>query len=377
VYLVLVNLLEIPQDNYTLETFLEYIVRNMDTVFRIGKQPRWLKAHLVYTYREWKRIFEDLEIRTYGEIIRITFQNFNDIIHYYAYEWAPGLLMLFTSSTEEDYEKTLKILISQRRGIIQSWIRPSLFEEMKNTLVSDYDAKIYRFISKRYKHWKTAAQIRPETNRRLSYSAEDADEVLKESRSLYGTIPTSIDMRVGDSKIQINRDGLFVIRQINLRTIGILRHIVGRIVEEQVRIRNTSERFNIEMKKVSIGDKEYKISKIVAGKILLPNTRLSEAMIKRMFHQYEDFYQVSEPAEDEEFSFIDTFIQEDPLTFTATVIDEINGTVFGVSGVDKEIALIPKHRTSFESFIKFYNSVQSNFDDSAELTTFSEPIVAT
>ncbi|MGC1928439.1 MAG: hypothetical protein WA667_05645 [Candidatus Nitrosopolaris sp.] len=68
-------------------------------------------------------------------------------IDFYIYQWVPGLLLIFTSSTEKDYEKNSK------RGITESWIKPSVFQEMKDFLVEKYDAEIYRFISRRYRYW--------------------------------------------------------------------------------------------------------------------------------------------------------------------------------------------------------------------------------
>jgi hypothetical protein len=127
---------------------------------------------------------------------------------------------------------------------------------------------------------------------------------------------------------------------------------------------------------------------VAAGKILLPNVKLSEIMIRYMFGKYqiehtldhqseipETTFEVDEDIESD-FSFVDAYVSETPLIFNATVIDELKGTVFGISGVENEIALIPKHRTSFESFIKFFSIIAENFDEGAELTTFSEIINA-
>ena len=254
---------------------------------------------------------------------------------------------------------------------------------MKNYLVSKFDAKIYRFISRRYGHWKMPARIRPDEDRRISYSGNDANEALKELQSLYGVIPMSIDMQIGESKIQINRDGLFLLRQANLETVSILQEIIQRVIVEQTVIRDTSEKFDATTRKVSLGDREFNIPRIVAGKIILPRTKLSEIMIRNMFKQNEIDERIQSDSDidvmseiEADFSFIDTYIQEDPMMFRATVVDEEKGTVFGLSGIENEIALIPKHRTTFESFIKFYNAIVENFDDSATLATFSEPIIA-
>jgi hypothetical protein len=196
-------------------------------------------------------------------------------------------------------------------------------------------------------------------------------------------IPSSIDIRIQDWKMQINRNGLFIIRQVNRKTFGILQELIERIVAEQVRIRNTSEKFGVHTKSIFAGNEQIRIPRITAGKITLPKTILSQLMINRLFHP-SDFYDIGESErEDEEieqiekeFSFVDTYVKEGPLVFAATVVDEDKGTVFGVSGSDREMTIIPKHRTTFESFIRFYDLVTVSLDYDANLTLFSEELLA-
>lgn len=373
--------LNIPHANYSLESFLEYIEDNIDEVFGSGNQRKWLKAHLIYTRINWLETFSKFKTENYGDITHIVFpndRNPNEPVNFFAYQWAPGLVMMFTSSTEEDYERTLKNFIRYQKGTSESWIKPSIFEEMKNFLVSKHDAVIYRFITRRNMHWNTTAQLRPNYDRRISYSAEDAGDTLKEFQTLYGVIPTSVDMRVYGSKIQINRNGLFVIRHVNRKTIGVLQEVVDEIAAKQARIRDTSDKFHVESKIIKIGTGEMTIPRIVAGKITLPRTKLSERMIRQMFGDFNAYELGESEAEDEiehDFSFIDTYVNESPFVFSASVIDEEKGTIFGVSGSESKITLIPKHRTTFESFISFYNLVAENFDQTAELTTLSEQIL--
>jgi hypothetical protein len=337
--------LKVPDNQYTLETFVEYIVDNVEEGFEERKERKTLKAYLLYVAKDWKAIFSGLKSVALGDIVRISFNGYesNEIdepfTDFYIYQWMPGLIVMFTSSTREEYEKTLKHFISHTRGITKSWIRPSLLDQMKNYLIENYDARVYRFIARRYRYWKYPARIRPDYDRRLNYTGEDANQTLKEVQDLYGMIPSSIDIRTSNWKMQINRNGLFVIRQVNRKTFGILLELIERIVAEQVRIRNTSEKFNVETRKISTGTEVIRIPRITAGKITLPNTILNQVMITRMFNPSEIYDVGQSETEDEEigeiereFSFVDTYVREDPLVFTATVVDEDKGTVFGISG---------------------------------------------
>ena len=347
-----------------------------DEVF--SKDMKRLKCYLLYIDRNWKKIFRDAGPVEMGDMMEISFLDNDKAVSFYAYEWSPGIIMMFASSTQDEYERTLWNFMQDKVGVSQLWIKPTVLEDLKNYLVSTHEAQIYRFIARRHKFWKTPARIRPDENRRISYSGEDAFRFLKEVQELYGVIPSSIDMRIGDSKLQINRSGLFVVRRINLKSIGILMEMVGRVVDQQITLRNTSEKFNVATKEVTLGNKHFRVPQVVAGKIVLPGVRLSGVMISRMFgHEYDPENSQREDNEDDydiqaDFSFVDTFVREGPFVFSATVVDETKGTVFGLSGIENEIALIPKHRTTFESFIKFYNFITEEFDQEAKLTTFSE-----
>ena len=380
--------MKIPNKQYTLESFLEYIVSNIDEVFGGRKERKTLKAYLLYVVRDWKTIFSELQTTTLGDVVRVTFERLldtemsDDPTEFYIYEWKPGLILMFTSSTKEEYERTLKSFIKYTRGITQSWIRPALLDEMKNHLIEKYEAKVYHFIARRRRYWRYPARVRPNYDRRLNYSGEDANQTLKEVQDLYGMILSSIDLRIQDWKMQINRNGLFIIRQINHKSVGILQELIERIFAEQIRIRNTSEKFSVHTKNISAGAQEISIPRIVAGKIVLPSTVLSQLMIERMFHPSNSLDLGESDQEDEEmreiekgFSFIDTYVREGPLVFAATVVDEDKRTVFGISGSDREFTIIPKHRTTFESFIRFYDLVALGFDYDANLTLFSEELL--
>ena len=100
-------------------------------------------------------------------------------------------------------------------------------------------------------------------------------------------------------------------------------------------------------------------------------------MIQQMFNSSDSQSNIYEDSDFEyDFSFIDQNINDDPeLLFSATVVDQNKGTVFGLSGAKNEMILVPKHYTTFESFIRFFNFVSEVFDDEAELSTFSEYVV--
>ena len=71
--------LKIPSNNYTLESFMQYIVDNMEEVFGGRQERKWLKAYLIYVRKDWKTIFNGLDSETFGDITRISFASARNI----------------------------------------------------------------------------------------------------------------------------------------------------------------------------------------------------------------------------------------------------------------------------------------------------------
>lgn len=112
----------------------------------------------------------------------------------------------------------------------------------------------------------------------------------------------------------------------------------------------------------------------MSGKIVF-NTNLDILPILQLFRS-PDVDSMSETEDDTElpkFSFIATSISEKPLSYSATVVDEDKGTVFGISGNSNRLILIPRHKTAFESFINFYRLINETIDESSNLQLFNEP----
>jgi hypothetical protein len=107
-------------------------------------------------------------------------------IDFYAYQWAPGLIMIFASSMQEMYERTLEKFFEEKTGISQAWIKPSVLEQLKDFLGMNYDAQIYSFIARRHRFWKFLAQLRPEEYRRISYTGDDAGQTQRSPNILRG-----------------------------------------------------------------------------------------------------------------------------------------------------------------------------------------------
>ena len=362
--------MRIPESQYSFDQFVEYLVENDKEVFG-GERKQWLKIYLVYAKTDWKGLFSDLPQTQLGEILKICMhtKNLSKPVEFYVYEWGPGLLMFFTSSRKEDYEKTLSRFIRSRRGISEMWISPEVLTKLKDHLLKEYGARIYKFVSRTSYLSETPADLRPGVDRRLSYTGDDATSVIKEVLGSYRVLPESISFRVGNQKLQVTSIGMLRFLSVNELSAKILRDLIKLVDTPQSTILNVSSRIKKETETLRLGQTEISTSVIHPGVIRLPNQALNRDIIERFFKQEDiiptkavfDFDSVEKLG----FSFIDTSIREGSFSFSAIVVDDLKGTMFGITGIADHMILVPMQRTTFESFVRFYQLVLESLDKEA------------
>ena len=374
--------MRIPDKDYTIETFLEYIGNNPKKVFGAEDSRKWLKVYLVYSQDEWKELFAGLNLKRMGEVYQVVIPTkkgrrvvSKDSVTFYVYELRRGLLMFFSASRERDYEQSLKHFIDTKIGLTEMWITPESFDQIKNHLLVNYDATIYRFIGRRNLNATIPAEIRPEFSRRISYSGNDATQALKEFRTRYGVSPVSIDFRMGSVTLQVTNDGLFLLRGVSMRALWMTLETIDLIIVKQLTISETSKKFQSHTELVKVGEREFALPGVTAGVIRLPQVVLNSQSIEQFLRYQEEWEQeLGDEQGPIEFYFINTLVEEEPLSFSTIAVDKLKGTVFGVSGGVNELVVVPKHRTTFESFISFYRLISELLDSQAYLTPFSETI---
>lgn len=371
--------MRVPDANYTLSTFLQYLGDHSSEVFGKEEERKWLKTYLIYSNTHVDTLANSLKARKQGDLydfqIPARYRERRNTspksVHYYVHELVPGLLMFFTSSSKEDCERSLEKFIDFRRGMTQMWITYSSLEKIRHHLVSTHKARIYRFIARRNHLTETPAKVRPEYDRRLSYSGEDASDVLDETHDTYGVVPSSIDFRIGDDKLEVTNDGLFLLRHVNAKTLRIVIECINLIRTEQMQIKDTAEKFERSKEKVSIGNLRFEVPRITAGVISLSKPTLSTIVIQRLLGYREEWEEELLPERfSSDFSFVDVNVGGGVNTFSTTAVDEKKRAVFGVSGGYDRIILTPKYNTTFDSFVRFYRIVSEMVDANAQLSTF-------
>lgn len=362
--------MKVPDQPYTLAGFLGYIRDHHDLVFEEDERKKWLKVYTVlHNFSDWQaELFSEAELRKMGDLSEIQLTRDSEIAEggrderYYAIEFRKGLLLFFTSAIQEGFEATLGTRIRKTRGVTQAWISPPLFQRVWQSVLERHGGYVYRFTSRRAPLDDTPARLRPAYKRRFSYTGDDGTQVVKELQAEYGVTPESMYLRISpDLVVQLTNLGLFSAREISPLALEIFFGILTMTMDELISTKTTSERLSFDVANM-LGEASLPlVASIVAGKIALGTKPLTADLVDDFVSNAEDF------------SFLDTRVKEGSLGYSATVVDEVKGSVFDVSVTESEISLIPKYNWTFESFIGFLKAVREQLDERATLSLWGGP----
>ena len=369
------NDMTVINQEYSLDSFLEAVAERPNEVFGEQDQSHTIKIYLMIADDNWIHIFQKYNPEKMGDIykFKMPFGDDQNPVIYYLHELENGLLMFITSSKRDEYAQTLKRFVRKTHGITEMWLPPNTFEEVISYVKSKYDANIYSFTARRTWSSKYPSKVREDFSRLIRYSGDDAGQSLKEMRDMYGVLPTMVDCNIEGDKLRISNDGFFFLRSINKKILRIVEEIVFQVLSEQRRLRSVSKQVITKRESIQFGDHTVKVSRLMSGKIQF-STQLDAYIIDKLFNNFQDsdYGHSEEGLEPSHFSFIDSNVREGSVTFSATVIDEDKGTIFGISGDANSMILIPKHNTTFESFLNFYRLVNQTIDESSNIQLFSE-----
>lgn len=370
--------MKLANKEYTVDSFLEEISNHETKYFEESKERKWLKTFLLYVESDWLQLFKKFNPEKNGELYYFMIPNSKEDkpTEYYATQFTDGLIMIFTFETQDEYTKTLQRYINKKRGITQMWIKPEIFKQIRNYLIENYQSYITSFIAKRTWSSEISSQYRPRINRTIHYYGEDGIESIKELEHLYGVSPTLIDFKIGSDSLRITNEGMFVFHTLEITKTRIVLEIINSILLEQRHLHKISTSIESHLEKIQFGNNSIDVRQIESG--LIKFSRPLETILARKLLGEANELDIGRSQDDElEFSFIDKDIKDERgLLFSATVIDKLKSSVFGITGTKDEITCVPMHRTTFESFIRFYKLISESVDSSAQLGIVSDPIVA-
>lgn len=357
--------MKIPEKEYTVTEFINYLREHSDEIFEDDQRKNWLKIYCVLVSdTSWQtRLFKPNEIRQWGEVFKVTpeFESSEDSEElYFVVEYGQGLLLLFTTANNEKYRRSLGNRIRKCRGTTHMWIKPDLFRSFwKEIIEQNIGGFVYRFTSKRRLLDDTPCKIRPNFERRFNYTGDDGTQTMEEIEEMYGVTPTSVYVKVSENlKVHLTNEGLFSAQEASSTALSLFFNYLNKIKDPILKLSQVSKALKFDI----VSDRSnLKFASVEAGIIKLREREINSYLTEKLTEELKD-----------NFSFIDTHTENGSLSFTATVIDENKGSVFDISACESEILLVPKYRVTFESLLGFYRGIAESIDERAEFSIVSK-----
>lgn len=348
----------IKEQEFTKEGFLDYLLTNSQDVFSDESRRRWLKMYcFLVSDSSWKTTFlKNGELSQFGEVLKLTItegdQNEYGENNYYAVLHSQGLLVMYTTATNAEYRKSLENRINRSRGITQLWIKPDLFQLIWMETLNETAGYVNRFTSRRYSFDTLPSKLRPNYTRRFNYTGDDASQTISELEEMYGVLPESVYMVLNDGlKIHLTNEGLFSAQEASPEALRLFNRYLSVVKEPSLKLRETSTAIKFEIEKKGTKERTFILEPAVI------NFRSREATVEIVESMSQEM---------PDFSFLDMHTETGSLSFTATVVDDLKGSVFDISMSENRIVVVPKFKTTFESFIRFYRRIVEQVDGQAE-----------
>jgi hypothetical protein len=262
------------------------------------------------------------------------------------------ILTCFTQATREQMQATIDPL-TDLVGIYYLWISPVAFDEIKKGIFSEHPyTKIPFFSADRYPSLGLSAKLRPEFKRTFTYYGDDGRETLEELRYYYGVLPRSVEFRIpGLVDFRINYRGVF--------------HYNSGSLEHMFQYANKTAGLVLEVRRI-LGDSKLEIRAIETAtkQLLVPYVIPWRIEFKRHL-EVSDVELLMEELERNRFAVYNSVVTEGSVRFDGTVFDEQKSSVFMISSDGHRMIVSPRYQNSFDSFLRFYETIAENFDPEA------------
>ncbi len=356
--------LNIPDSEWKYKDWVGYIIENKDTVFT-PKNDNMLKVYYIHSNETARKKLEDRSSKQ-GQFHIVSMEYKESITgkrkktEYWMHELEPGLLIFFTSSTKEGYEKTLKQLIRSTLGLHEMWIKPDTFKKIRNDLVETRECGIIKFLADRRKYDLVPQIVTENAERHIQYRTDnpfDGINRLNEMEFNLGLTPRSIDYVYRGNRLQITNEGLFHVKNVTEQSFELMDYVIETIRAEERTMRNIAKslKFQPDPKQ---SNSDYQSWILESGRI-----ELSDELDVQSAKQIIKF---------RGFAFLEPRIDTKLTLLYSDVVDLYKGSLFGVSAFGRELILIPKYKVTFETFIGFYRDVVEVIDNKATWNRLSE-----
>ncbi|WP_127341327.1 hypothetical protein [Halorubrum sp. 48-1-W] len=213
--------------------------------------------------------------------------------------------------------------------------------------------RLTRFIGEKFgQEARSQQERRPEFKRREEYSGDDAAQTLEEAKMDYGITPTKLEFEIPTkASFTLGNEGGIVMNK------GDAEFFFNDIVIDMAVSRVAEMNEQIQSSKLDVIEKE--------GVEVFEKQSLEIKLNNGL--DYEDADDLITSLKEEDFYPYNTSAEKGSLLLTSRVIDEENGGMFSLTTDGRQMSVLPKHGSSFDSVMRFYRFVVENFDSNAHL----------
>jgi len=276
---------------------------------------------------------------------------------YWVVPHCKGLVILYTTASNEKYQSDLGKRIDKTCGATRMWMRQDLYNIFWRGMMEDTEGFVYYFKSTRRAYEETLCRLRPEYKRRLNYSGLDATQTLEEFRESYGVTPDVVYLETQKGvKLHIRNDGLFAVQEPSKEAMNLFYKYLDEIKPRILAMSDVSKALGYDIMRDS---SDRSVVSIDAGVISLKDRKLDTTVLTSLKDNISNF------------SMIDEHLETGSLSYTATVVDAKKGSVFNITASESRIVIVPKFNFTFESFFSFYREIAESVDEHAEFSLLS------
>jgi hypothetical protein len=277
-------------------------------------------------------------------------------VYYCYHDYERNLFLCFTSDTLEETEKTMGKFVQQRKGITSLWVRPTIFEEIKQKIImQNEDSIISEFHASRFR-LNFEDVIRQNYDRYFRYTGDDGRFTLNELTRAYGVLPTSLKFIIPNvCKFWITNKGKFTFIHGN---IDFLFDIINDILSNVLKAKSLVDKARIEFIPVNLGKKEVKLPKVVPLEIVF-SREIDYSEIEKLVDNMK--------GEDFNFEIYDMLLISGSVHLSGTVIDRYKNDAFNITGNLNKLTISPRKDTSFDSILQFYKLIIERLDLDARI----------
>jgi len=271
------------------------------------------------------------------------------------------LLMCFTNGAKFEVEQTLDKIVERNPGLYYAFIMPSTLTKIETMLFDMHPSTFIRYFSAtRGPQSSLRSEIRPEYKRTIEYHGNDGKQVLEELKYAYGVTPRSIHFEIPDYAIyQVHNIGHLTIVKGEENAKRFLMEIVDFAMKDTLLTRKIVESADFQLIPIETQTKVLLFPKLKPWliKFSIPiDIREGENLIKVL--------------EDNGFDIFNHILAEGSLRLNGMITDRLKKIIFTVDANTERMVIAPIREISFDSFLRFYQTVLENFDPEATCEVF-------